>query len=58
MERIILKASKKDLKHSVRFDNKDDVLLKSIYLTREGLIKVFGKDTMDSIVVTIEEEEE
>ncbi len=57
MEKIVLEANTKELKHSVRFNNKTDVLLKSIYLTREGLIKCFGKDTMNRIVVTVEEEE-
>ena len=56
-EKIVLEASTKELKHSVRFDAKTDVLLKSIYLSREGLIKCFGKDTMNRIIVTVEEEE-
>ena len=56
MERIVLEASTKELRHSVRFNNPNDVLLKSIYLSREGLIKCFGKDTMNRIVVTVEEE--
>jgi len=57
MERIVLSSNPKTLKHAVRFDNKEDVLCKSIYLSREGLIKCFGKDMMNRIVVTIEEEE-
>ena len=56
-ERIVMEAGTKELKHVVRFNNKTDTLLKSIYLSREGLIKCFGKDTMNRIIVTVEEEE-
>ena len=57
MPKIVLSGNPKTLKHAVRFDNKEDVLLKSIYLSREGLIKCFGKDTMNRVIITVEVEE-
>ena len=57
MQKIVLSSNPKTLKHAVRFDNKEDVLLKSIYLSREGLIKCFGKDTMNRVIITVEVEE-
>ncbi len=50
-------TERQEKKHSIRFDSKDDKLLSSIYLRRDGLKSIFGQDTMGKVTITISLEE-
>ncbi len=49
----VVMSERQEKKHSIRFDSKDDKLLSSIYLKRDGLKSLFGQDTMSSVIVTV-----